>query len=76
VKRDHLAERTGRNLMDALRWVLAEHPEGCPEAALWRGAEDCGVDRETFDLVIRLMVNAGYARRDGDRLYAAIGPAL
>jgi hypothetical protein len=70
VKRDLVGWRTGRNLMGALCWVLEERPQGCSQAVLWRGAEACGVDRETFDLVVRLMLSAGYARRDGDRLFA------
>jgi hypothetical protein len=73
---DRLAIETGRAVVEALRRTLAEYADGCEEVALWRGLEGAGVDRAVFDQSVALMVNAGWARRDGDRLVAtaAIAP--
>jgi hypothetical protein len=67
---DRVAIETGRAVVEALRRTLAEYPEGCEEIALWRGLEDAGVDRATFNRAVRSMLHAEWARRDGDRLVA------
>jgi hypothetical protein len=74
---DRLAIETGRAVVEALRHTLVDYPDGCEEIALWRGLEGAGVDRAVFDQSVAVMVNAGWVRRDGDRLVAtaAILPA-
>jgi hypothetical protein len=64
------AIETARAVVEALRRTLAEYPDGCEEVALWRGLEDAGVDRAVFDRAVRVMLNATWCRRDGDRLVA------
>jgi hypothetical protein len=56
------------NVIDALRLVLDERPDGCLEAALWHGVEACFVAREVFDEAVEIMVNVGWASRVGGRL--------
>ena len=77
MKRRDIAAETMRAVIEALRQALALAPEGCDEAALWRGLDEAGVHRATFDQAVALMLAASWARREGDRLHAtvAIAPA-
>jgi hypothetical protein len=63
-----------RNVIEALRRAIDEHPEGCLESTLWRGVEACGVAREVFDDAVDIMITAGRISRRGGRLFA--GPVL
>jgi hypothetical protein len=57
-------------VVEAPRRTLAEYPDGCEEVALWRGLEDASVERAAFDRAMRVMLNATWCRREGDRLVA------
>jgi hypothetical protein len=38
-----------RNVVGTLRRALDDHPDGCLDAALWRGVEACFVLRSVFN---------------------------
>jgi hypothetical protein len=50
MKRDRIAEGLPlRNMIDAPRRALDEHPKCCLEAALWHEVEACSVARGILD---------------------------
>ena len=61
-----------RNVVGALRRALDDHPDGCLEAALWRGVEACFVPRSVFNEAVDIMVYVGLALRAGGRLHAGL----
>jgi len=61
-----------RNVVGALRRALDDHPDGCVEAALWRGVEACFVPRSVFNEAVDIMVYAGLALRADGRLHAGL----
>jgi hypothetical protein len=71
MKRDLIAEgRLLRNVVDALRQAVDEHPEGCLEGALWDAVEACGVPRSIFDEAVEMMIAVGWIKRGNFHLFS------
>lgn len=64
------AIRSRQNIGQALLDTLRSLPLGAPETLLRDSLVGAGVEQRDFDMVLRSYINAGWLRRDGDRLYS------